>query len=911
MEKKTKNNKLLQYYLIYSVIFIGMVWVVFHYFFEANLSFVWKVDGWTQHVKALSYCSNWLQQIAKGVLYKHKLEIPLWSPSIGYGNDIITVLNYYAIGDPINLLSIFTPDSKIGTCYSLLVLLRIYLSGITFSAYCFYMKRDKHLAVLIGTYVYIFSGYVFLHGMRHPYFINACIYLPLLLLGVERILKERKSLLFIIAVFLSAVSNFYFFYMLVLLTIIYVIFRVLAIYDIKNIKEAVKSVGNIFISSVAGVCLSAVIFLPVILLFLDTERSKVKRSFDLFYDHEFFDSFVKGFMSAQFIGKHTGLCYASIALLCIIMLFFQKGHNSLKIAVPLFTLFLCMPYVGHIFNGFSYASNRWMFAYSMLLAFIVATVMQDIKKINLVSLICCTIFLVFYVIKTNEPGTSFVEREIRIAVFIGFIQLALLMGFWLFTRIFKFGRKYEGTISAVVSMMILVLLLMNIAKNGESYLVERKNNVFSEYKTVSEVDGGKDLLIDQAVKKAAAGDTDTFWRYSGSYDCIMRNSTLHSGLKSTASYWSLTPGNLSEFMQEQDLFTGESYNFRGVDDRTFLNELVSVKYFVTFADKNKQNVPYGYESMDKQENSGQKYTIYKNKNPLPLGYTYSSYIPKKHYNQLFSLDRQNAMLQGIVLDKDLKGYDETKVDESKKSIAYTMSMDKEIENKGKSFIVKKKGAAITLSFEGNRDCETYLYIKNMKMGQEVKKGKYSRKANIVVKSTDEQNKTNTKSVMYLSRNHQWYSGRHSFLANFGYNKNAQKKITISFRKKGIYSFEDLGVYTQGMENYDKRVNALKEDTLQNVKFLCNKISGNISLNNKKILCLSIPYSKGWTAYVDGKKQEILQANTMFMALPLSEGTHSIVLRYCTPGLKAGIAISCVGVALCIIICIQEKKNRSK
>ena len=121
-------------------------------------------------------------------------------------------------------------------------------------------------------------------------------------------------------------------------------------------------------SSVAGVCLSATILIPVILLLLDTERSKVKRTFDLFYDNEYFSNLLKGFLSSHFIGKHAVLCYASIVLISVVILFFKKEHYSLKIGVLLFTAFLCMPFMGHVFNGFSYTSNRWVFAYGMLIA---------------------------------------------------------------------------------------------------------------------------------------------------------------------------------------------------------------------------------------------------------------------------------------------------------------------------------------------------------------------------------------------------------------------------------------------------------------------------------------------------------------------------------------------------------------
>lgn len=60
--------------------------------------------------------------------------------------------------------------------------------------------------------------------------------------------------------------------------------------------------------------------------------------------------------------------------------------------------------------------------------------------------------------------------------------------------------------------------------------------------------------------------------------------------------------------------------------------------------------------------------------------------------------------------------------------------------------------------------------------------------------------------------------------------------------------------------------ALKENVLKNIKMDTNTIQGNINLKKDKILCLAVPYSKGWKATVDGKEQELLQANTMYMGV---------------------------------------------
>ena len=94
----------------------------------------------------------------------------------------------------------------------------------------------------------------------------------------------------------------------------------------------------------------------------------------------------------------------------------------------------------------------------------------------------------------------------------------------------------------------------------------------------------------------------------------------------------------------------------------------------------------------------------------------------------------------------------------------------------------------------------------------------------------------------------------------------------------------------------ERLEALQEDVLENVSFGTNSVSGTISLEEDKLLCVSLPYSQGWTAYVDGEPSEILQANTMYMALALEAGEHTIEFKYETPGLKQGLALTGTGLA---------------
>ena len=102
---------------------------------------------------------------------------------------------------------------------------------------------------------------------------------------------------------------------------------------------------------------------------------------------------------------------------------------------------------------------------------------------------------------------------------------------------------------------------------------------------------------------------------------------------------------------------------------------------------------------------------------------------------------------------------------------------------------------------------------------------------------------------------------------------------------------------------------LGEETLENVKMGTNEIAGNISISKKKALVLSVPYSKGFTAYVDGKETKLQKANTMFMALELEPGSHEIRLTYCTPYLKAGLALSLAGLVVYFMLVAVRRKKR--
>lgn len=74
-------------------------------------------------------------------------------------------------------------------------------------------------------------------------------------------------------------------------------------------------------------------------------------------------------------------------------------------------------------------------------------------------------------------------------------------------------------------------------------------------------------------------------------------------------------------------------------------------------------------------------------------------------------------------------------------------------------------------------------------------------------------------------------------------------------------------------------------------------SAEITLDESNLVFFSVPYEKGFTATVDGEPAKLEIVNVGFMAVRVPAGTHEIRFNYMTPGLKAGFALSGVGILL--------------
>lgn len=915
MKKWFVKHEKADFYVLYAAVFFVISLFIFLCFYLNGKSLIWSHDGVPQHVNSLAYYGKYLRGILSALFREHRLSVPMWDMHIGYGSDILTTLHYYVIGDPLTLLAVFVPEDRAEYLCEILIFLRIYLAGIAFSSYCFYHKNPKQ-ATFLGTLIYIFAGWTIYASMKHPYFSNPMIYLPMILMGIDKIYKKEKPFFFIWSTALAAVSNFYFFYMICIFMFLYAAFRYFVIFAERSVSDVLKWFVKFLGYYTVAVLLAAVILLPVLIPLFGTDRMQVENYVPLFYDRLYYEKYLGCLIGENMI--QWGVAgYSAVALAGVFVLFSRrKKYTALKYGFLLLNLFLLIPFAGHVLNGFSYVSNRWIWAYGMLIAYIFVKAYPELFHLTIVEKRRIFLMLLIYCVAALFSEAARTQRNMTAVILLVLSVFTVVS----YGNIFRRGQY----LCAMLAGILVVSILMNV-----SYQYSYEKDYLSEFTDRGEVyeklESGADLAV------LDTGDSSVY-RYDQYGSLPYDNTAMQMGTNSAAYYFSVANGHISSFFSEVYLNTPWEQHYDNLDGRTILDRLASVKYFVIRSD-GPGYLPYGYTREKGNARKGSReYHAYECENFLPLGYTYDLYIPREKYEKLTAVEKQQALLQGVVLEES--SLSEARPEFSDQKIDYEIVPEEGCRQEDGKIIVTREDARMKLVFKGLENSETYLVAEGLdfealspremideadwenlslyeqnKILYEDSQWRYwkdSQEASIKVTGQFPE-----KEIKIFTDKYNAYSGRHDFLCNTGYWEEQRRSITLTFEKPGVYSYDDLQVVCQPVNQVDGYTEKLGEETLTDINMDVNEITGKITVSRPKALVLTIPYSEGFRAYVDGTETEIQRANTMYMALELTPGSHDIRLTYRTPYLYPGICLTVLGAVWYIFLVAKHAKGSSR
>lgn len=880
-EHASTKNKLFIYLSIYTLIFFITFLLAFSAYITDGKTFIFLGDGVLQHYPSMIYIGQYIREFIFNIAHGDFV-FPLFDLGINMGGDIIGTLNGNIETDPLYILSALVPTAYSEYLYCFLAVLRLWLAGLSFSYFCFY--HGKHVPhTLVGSIIYCFSTYACINVARHPYFLNPMILLPLLLVGIDKILKNKSPWMFILSLCYTAVCcGYYILYQTTIMILIYAFVRFFDVCKTHKLKQFAFAAGRGAAGYAIGVGLSAVILLPSILNFLDSARAGHSVFVPTHYSYPYLSFKILNMITPPFAGWGV-LGLAAIVYFALAMLLCTHGKRTLKILLCIGIFFWIDRIGGYIMHGFQYSIDRWIYGFVLLLSYITVDMLPKLTSGSAKQKWVCAIALIVYmIIALLRPR----ERHIEY-VLVALVFLALTI--WVLSLQISANKE---NFAKYCSLLCIVLVVINVGVNGIYRTAPDQGNYlvyFSPWgKEVNSLLQSAEYAVQPLVKENPQGRVDG----SEFSDQLVSEPFVPK----MVFYDSMASVGVIEFWNSMEIRRAFSHpRFNSTQQCTIINTLLSNKYHIEPEKKN-FFVPYGYIFISQAPG---KRSIYENTYALPWGYTYDNAISYEEMNKLNGLQKQEAMLQAVALDTPLNSAAKLAFDTQ--TIPFK-AVYKDCAYKKGILTVKKKNASIRLLFSLPGEAEGYLRIAGLGVV-----GSNPNESQVLVTCGDVIRKSAVRSKVNW-----YYNGESNYLFNLGYSNAERRELTITFPAAGAFTLEDIKLYALPMANYQKHVEALRTEPLENIEWSANKLTGTVDISKDKILCVSVPYSKGWSATVDGKEAKILRGNYMFMCLPLTAGHHNIELRYCSPGLKLGALLTvCSACAAFCLLFIKRKRNRER
>ncbi|MGN0975838.1 MAG: YfhO family protein [Gemmiger sp.] len=910
--KRRPNTALV---LAYTVVFALLMGLWLAVFAASGKSLIQYGDTLKQHYAALMYYGRWLRQAARCLLTG--TAIPTWDSTIGYGSDVITTLSYYVIGDPLNLTAAFVPSRYTEQLLEALIVVRIYLAGLAFLPFSL-RHGNSRFGTLLGAVAYAFCGWTIQVAAIEPIFLVPMYCFPLVLLGADDLLEGRRPTLYIAAIALAALSNFLFFYMIAVLLVLYAAVRYFQRYGVRRLRTLWPLLGRFVLYSLVGIAIAAVTLLPTAIEMFGGARFSLDRQTTEYPFARTFQLLANLTTGAGFDTYSTYIGISAVAFLAVLVLFARRKKDAvLKFAWLGMLAMMLLPWAGRVLNGFSYVQNRWVWAFAMLEAFILARVCPDMtclaagEKRTLWALLAGYCVLAFW---NADARTE-----------------AALLGVALLLLLAVFVMCAGSDSPRAVRTVLLAGCCLGIVANVGYYYGADEGNALAEYK---DTDAAWRLTVEaNPANVLKQVEDEGYWRYDSAMGDYI-NSAMLMDLHGTGYFWSLNNGYLSRLFSELGENSPVEYDYKGLHNRSALEALFGVRYYLCAPDSTGV-LPAAF---DRQETlamdvGGTTCAVYANRAALPIGFTLEGRMTREEYDALSPVQRQDALLNAVLTEDGDSALPLCGAQSTVVQAAAQITLNGVEQTADGTYYSPRDGGTITLTVENPAEnCESYLVVQGMqytatnpydamRTDELNAMSKYDRrrlqkqyshfwcKESVYLRLISDVGEGR---IDYAMPNNQYYCGRHDFACNFGHTETGLSTVTIVLPFAGYYHFDSLTVEYQPVDGLQGRAAALSQESLQNVNLGINCISGTIRVNSDKLLVVQVPYSSGWSATVDGQPARVLRVDTAFLGLELTPGEHTVELRYQTPGLGAGMALSAAGlVAFAAITLAGRRKKRTQ
>ncbi len=775
----------------------------------------------------------------------------------GLGLNFYALSSYY-LGSFLSPLVYFFNLSNMPDAVYLTTLLKFGLIGLStfFSLNRLFKDIPKSLKLALSTSYSLMSFTV--SQLEIKTWLDVFILIPLIITGLHLLITEKKFLLYFTSLSILFIQNYYFGYMTALFLIFWYLCQIS--WDFKTRKSSFHDF--IVISFLAGMA-SLIMTLPT-LFDLQTHGEKLTEVTKFQTESSWYlDLFAKQFIGSFDTTKYGAIPMIFVGLLPFILTILFFTLKSIKFHVKLiyatfFTFLIASFYIEaldlfwqgmHTPNMFL---HRYAWIFSTLLIYTAAEVLNRLKEIKIWN------FLVsLFLIVTGFLATIYLKSHYS---FLTDLNILLTLEFLLVYSLLLLAVIKKFISVNLFAILISLFIMVEMSLNASAQI----DGIAKEWGFASRSAYSRDI---PAMESFSTYIEDPFTR-TEKLETQTGNDSMKFNYNGISQFSSVRNRSASSTLDKLGFkSSGTNLNLRYANNSILADSLFGIQYNISDSPIDK----YGFKDVYQKDNL----TLYENQFSLPIAFATQSVYNDVKFTE-HTLDNQASFLNQLA-DVNFDYFSPIPYEK-------TENTDDLISVTGSS----NEDAAIQYQIEVPENSQIYLSFTNLHFSNDKQK-----KVDILVNG---EKKTFTTDNVF------------SFF-NLGYTKEKKTfNINVSFPGNSQVSFESPTFYRLDIKTFTEAIQKIKEQPVT-VSTSKNKVFATYDVQQDTSIFFTIPYDKGWSAYQDGKKIEIKQAQTGFMKVDVPKGKGSITLSFIPNGFITGAI--CSFTSLLLFGIYNHKRKASK
>ncbi|MGI6745299.1 MAG: Bacterial membrane protein YfhO [Firmicutes bacterium ADurb.Bin300] len=823
----------------------------------------------------------------------------LYSWTTGGGSSFLgNYLNY--VSSPFSFLILLFGHKNMPEAIAAIILLKAAAASFTSSYYFGNSQKLKSPATSAFGVLYACSGF-FIAYYWNVMWLDGFYLLPLVALGIEKLINERKMKLYYLSLVLAALTNFYMAYMLAIFSVLYFFAYYFGRHTLNDtyfgklasvskdkapLKRLLIKIGRFFRNSrfldsgvrFAFTSLGALLscaFLLVPLYYILNACSATSDSWP--------QNWKTYFSVFDFLSNHLAYLNPTIRssgedvlpniycgvlplLLLPLYLFSKKTSVREKAAdITLLGVFFASFYLNKlnfIWHGFHFPNDlpyRFSNMYSFLLLILAFKAYKSLKEFTGRQILGAGVAVILFSVLVQEIGSkNFTELTLWITI--------AFAGIYVSTLCMLRDKRYPAY--AVAALLLCAVCAEYTVANTNHYSMDQsKQSYTGDYDDFVAV---KDML-----DKQEGND-----RYRMELTKIRaRMDPAWYGYNGVSTFSSMAYEKVSNLHYHLGLYSNYINSHTYNPQTPVYNAMFALKYLVDNSSKISNHNLYTEVA------SYGTFKAYRNNYYLPIAFRTDSNLSFWVHDDNNPFANQNSFIENA-----------TGVPEVLKNIAAFDAQYSDIDYftdeefaTGNFYYNKTEGVGegtVTMSFIVPETQNTYIYL---------------RSSSSSVKAID------------ISSDYGYFASQaidtKPYVFDLGIREAGETlkvKIPITGGNSGVLYLHVAGL---DMEAFSLAYDMLREDSLNVTSFEDTKITGDINVSADGILYTSISYDEGWSVFIDGERVysgNYIKSADALLGVPITAGYHTVEFKYSPRGMVIGAAISILTVGIAVLFYLLTK-----